>query len=177
VLERNLHDGAQQRLVALTFELRRARTRATGEEAERLDRALDMAAQALAELRDLAHGIFPAILPEAGLEAALELVATAAPVPVRIRSSGLGGALRPDVEMAAYRVVAEALEASGDGVEISVERSAEAVRLVIRIEDPGDPGVDSGHDAADRVGAIGGTVAKRREAHMRTTEVLLPCVS
>src|SRR5215212_8257005 len=86
-LERNLHDGAQQRLVSLSLALRlaHARLRDAPEEAERLlAGASEELAQALEELRELARGIHPAVLSERGLSAALEALAGRAPVPVGV---------------------------------------------------------------------------------------------
>ena len=110
-LERNLHDGAQQRLVALSVGLRLAqsRIRTAPEEAEELlGIAVDELNEALTELRELAQGIHPAILTERGLEAALEVLAARTPVPVEL-DVRLDERLPEPVEAAAYYVVAEAL--------------------------------------------------------------------
>ena len=87
--KRNLHDGAQQRLLALSYDLRLARAGAVDNGAERLVALLDIAVKetdvALEELRELAHGIYPAILTEAGLAPALATLADEAPLPVELR--------------------------------------------------------------------------------------------
>jgi signal transduction histidine kinase len=109
-LERNLHDGAQQRLVSLSLSLRliQGQLRKDPEAAEGLlDRSREELAQALEELRELARGIHPAVLTDRGLEAALEALAARSPLPVEI--DGPDGDLPPPVEAAAYYVVSEAL--------------------------------------------------------------------
>ena len=118
-LERNLHDGAQQRLLALSYDIRLAHASA---EAESDDRARLLLAQALAdvqaglgELRELAHGIYPAILTEAGLAPALATLADSASIPVEF-DDAVQGRYPEVVETAAYLMVAEAIEdAAGRG--------------------------------------------------------------
>ena len=112
-LERNLHDGAQQRLLALSYDLRLARAGAAADGDEQLVALLDAAggetAAALDELRELAHGIYPAILTEAGLAPALETLADEAPLPVEL--GDVAPARQPPaVETTAYVAVAEAIE-------------------------------------------------------------------
>jgi signal transduction histidine kinase len=86
-LERDLHDGAQQRLVSAALTLGQAQGRARGTPAEPLvTEALDQLRQALAELRDLARGLHPAVLSERGLAAALEALAARSPVAVEVRA-------------------------------------------------------------------------------------------
>jgi signal transduction histidine kinase len=111
-LERDLHDGAQQRLLALSYDLRLARARAGAADAGRLtstlDAAIDDAERALDELRRLAHGIYPAVLEESGLAPALETLADEAPLPVEF------GELTRDrapavVERTAYAAAVEAI--------------------------------------------------------------------
>jgi signal transduction histidine kinase len=96
-LERDLHDGAQQRLLALTLELRVAQAQASAagqsERAERLHGAAEDAAMVVAELRGLAHGIHPAVLDQAGLDAALRALAASRPLPVTV-DSGPGSCRR-----------------------------------------------------------------------------------
>ena len=109
-LERDLHDGAQSRLVALALLLRSARTRAKDDQelAAMLDRAQDELQTSLGELRELARGIHPAVLTDRGLEPALDALVARAPVPVTLEMEAaerLPGA----VESAAYFVVSEAL--------------------------------------------------------------------
>ena len=146
-IERDLHDGAQQRLVMLTMDLSLA--------AERIDAdpvsaralvvdAMDQARQALAELRDLVRGIAPAILLDRGLIAALSAIAGRCPVPTVVESTLPIGERLPDAtERAAYFVVAEALanvakHASAGRCEIRCRREAE--RLVVEVWDDGAGG-------------------------------------
>ncbi len=174
-IERDLHDGAQQRLVALAIDL--------GLAAERIDsdpdsaRALvvdarDQARQALAELRDLVRGIAPAILLDRGLVAALGSIAGRCPVPTVVESMLPQGARLPDAaERAAYFVVAEALanvakHASATRCEVRVRPDGppEAVRLIVEVRDDGAGGariVPGGGLAglANRVQALDGSIA------------------
>ena len=161
-LERNLHDGAQQRLLALSYELQLAggdaRTAGDGRLAGVLAASADKAATALVELRDLAHGIFPVILTEAGLAAALATFIDTAPLHVELVDLP-DRRLPQDAETTAYLVVTAA-------VEHAVKRSA--VRLVatfshdadcLRVELVDDGTVSTFDDLnliRDRVGAIGG---------------------
>ncbi len=112
-LERNLHDGAQQRLLALSYDLRVARAGVVDDGAERLVALLDVAVKetdvALEELRELAHGIYPAILTEAGLAPALATLVDEAPLPVELRDVP-PERQPPSVETTAYALVAETIE-------------------------------------------------------------------
>ena len=126
-LERNLHDGAQQRLVSLSLALRlaQAKLKADPDEASKLlNGASEELAQALEELRELARGIHPAVLSDRGLSAALEALAGRAPLPVEVLAPE--ERLPPPVEAAAYYVVSEALtnvakyaQASAVGVRVT----------------------------------------------------------
>ena len=110
-IERDLHDGAQQRLVALAMDLGMARERlATDPDKARqlLDEAHAEAKQALVELRNLARGIHPAVLTDRGLDAALSAVAARSPVPVDLRVERRPHRPGPNVEGIAYFVVSEA---------------------------------------------------------------------
>jgi signal transduction histidine kinase len=165
-LERDLHDGAQQRLVstALNLRLARSRLRDDPDAAERLlDGAGDELEAALDELRELARGIHPAVLTARGLDPALEALAHRAPVPVEIRA--LPGERLPEaVELAAYFVVAEALTnvakyADASHATVNVERANG--RLVVEVADDGvggaDPAKGSGlRGLEDRLGVIEG---------------------
>jgi len=110
-IERDLHDGAQQRLVALTVMLGLAETRLADDPpgaAQLIAQAREEAQLAIKELRELAHGIHPTLLSERGLGAALEALATRAPLPVEVR--GVPAVRLPSaVESTAYFVTAEAL--------------------------------------------------------------------
>jgi PAS domain S-box-containing protein len=172
-LERNLHDGAQQRLVSLSLTLRLA-ARRHGDDPELL-RAGDELAQALEELRELARGIHPAVLTEYGLEAAVQALAARAPLPVELAVE-LGERLPPPVEAAAYYVVAEALTnvakyAQADVARVHVFRSDS--RAVVEVRDDGVGGAretGSGlRGLADRVEALGGALRLDSPAGEGTT--------
>jgi signal transduction histidine kinase len=163
-LERDLHDGAQQRLLALSYDLRLARgnARADGDRqtASLLTRATDQAQAALGELRDLAHGIYPAILAEAGLAPALATLADTAPLPVEILAEA-EGRYTAGVETAAYLLVTEALDdaAGRDASHASVGVVRDGGRLVVTVEDDGTDRTAPMVQLADRVGALDGTLA------------------
>jgi PAS domain S-box-containing protein len=172
-LERNLHDGAQQRLVSLSLTLRLA-ARRHGDDPELL-RAGDELAQALEELRELARGIHPAVLTEYGLEAAVQALAARAPVPVELDVE-LGERLPPPVEAAAYYVVAESLTnvakyAQAGVARVHVFRSDS--RAVVEVRDDGVGGAQetgSGlRGLADRVEALGGALRLDSPAGEGTT--------
>ena len=165
-LERDLHDGAQQRLVLATLTLKRAQAQARGTPAEQLvAEARDHLQQALTELRDLARGIHPATLSERGLAAALGDLVAIFPVPVDLRV--LKGRVAPAAELATYFTVAEALtnvakhaRATVVYVEVAVEGGA----LMARVADNGVGGARATAGSGlpglyDRLNAIGGTLA------------------
>ena len=177
-LERDLHDGAQQRLVGLSLSLRLARlqlaTGAAPDAVARLDRAEAELREAIVELRELAHGIFPAVLADEGLAAAVEALAEDGRVPVRIRSLP-EGRFATGVETAAYTVVAEAVRATRSGVVVEATRSGDALFVVVEALD------ESGLDLIalqDRLGALDGRLAaERREDGYVTLRAELPCES
>jgi PAS domain S-box-containing protein len=160
-LERNLHDGAQQRLVSLALMLRLAARRHPDD--EDLARAGEELSQALQELRELARGIHPAVLTERGLEPALRALADRAPVPVELEY-GPTERLPGPVEAAAYYVVSEALTNVAKYAEASVVQvrvARDDGRAVIEVADDGtggaDPSMGSGlRGLVDRVEALGG---------------------
>jgi signal transduction histidine kinase len=164
-LERDLHDGAQQRLVGLALDLRLAREKLEDDPeaaAAMLDDASAELARATEELRELARGIHPAVLSDRGLEAAVESLAKRAPLPVEIDAS-VDGRLPEPVEAAAYFVVAEALtnvvrHSGADRAEVGIRR--DNGRLVVEVRDDGAGGADptgSGlRGLADRVAALEG---------------------
>jgi signal transduction histidine kinase len=162
-LERDLHDGAQQRLLALSYDIRVARAGAVSDgdpaTATLLVRAVGEAQTALDELRELAHGIYPAVLASAGLAPALATFADQAPLPVDIRGTVETRFTTP-VETAAYVVVVEAVEdAAGRGAgHVAVSAVQEAAHLVVIVEDDGSARESSMLQLGDRVGAVGGTV-------------------
>jgi len=170
-IERDLHDGAQQRLVMLSMQLGLAEEKIDVDPAAAralVADARDQARQALAELRDLVRGIAPAILMDRGLVPALAALAGRSPVPTVVVSSLPDGLRLPDaVERAAYFVVAEALanvakHASASRTEIRCRLEGE--RLIVEVQDDGSGGarlVPGGGLAglAGRVGALDGTLA------------------
>jgi signal transduction histidine kinase len=175
-LERDLHDGAQQRLLALSYTLRLAHAQALsdGEEelAVLLGGARDDAGRALDDLRHLAQGIYPAVLTEAGLEAALTTLAEAADVPVELEATSLAR-LPTAVETTAYAMIAEAIDdASLRGASfVSVRAGQEDSRLVIDVEDDGRSRASPLTAVDDRVGAIGGSA----DAGPTSLRAVLPC--
>jgi PAS domain S-box-containing protein len=165
-LERNLHDGAQQRLVTLALTLRLAQTRAVDapEEAhELLEGAREELALALADLRELANGLHPAVLSDRGLEAALEALAARVPVVVEVAEVPSGRLPEP-VEVAAYYLVSEALTnvvkyAQASAVTVSIAPVDGA--LLVEVGDDGVGGADVTRGTglrglADRIGALAG---------------------
>jgi len=168
-VERNLHDGAQQRLVALSLALRRARAQvpedASPELGTTLGAASEQLASALSELRDLARGIHPAILTEAGLGPALRSLARELPVPASV-ALDIDDEPPAPVSVAAYFMAAEALAnvakyASATQVAMLVVTTPEELRVEITDDGVGgaDPAQGSGlRGLADRVAAIGGVL-------------------
>jgi signal transduction histidine kinase len=165
-LERNLHDGAQQRLVAIALGLRMCeRKLADGDPAaaDLLQQAKAELADALEELRELARGIHPAILTDRGLAPALEMLAGRASIPVDV-DVALDGRLPARVEAAAYYIVAEALtnaskHARASRVRVNVQRSDG--RALVEVADDGVGGADQQRGSGlrglrDRVEALGG---------------------
>jgi signal transduction histidine kinase len=175
-LERDLHDGAQQRLLALSYDLRLARAQALADRDSHteslLTQATDQAQMALGELRELAHGIYPAILVEAGLAPALATLADAAPLPVEIRDADQGR-YPAGVETAAYLLVVEALDdATGRGAShAAISAVRDSGRLVVTVEDDGTDRTAAMVQLADRVGALDG----RLDIEPRRLRAELPC--
>jgi signal transduction histidine kinase len=162
-LERNLHDGAQQRLLALSYDIRlaHASTDAGSDDPARLllEQALAGVQSGLGELRELAHGIYPAILTEAGLGPALATLADSASIPVEL-DDAVQGRYPEVVETAAYLMVAEAIEdASGRGAGYAAVTAAHRDgRLTVTVEDDGQGRSAAMTEIADRVGALGGVL-------------------
>ena len=163
-LERNLHDGAQQSLLGLTYDLRRARATAVAngdhDIVELIDHAVKEVGQAFEELRQLAHGIFPAVLSHAGLGAAATSVAEKSPIPVAVACT-VSERMTPAVETAAYVVVADGVDAmSGSGatnITVTIDRHEDDV-VVELTPDQLERLPDVVH-IADRVGAAGGILS------------------
>jgi len=185
-LERDLHDGAQQRLMALGINLRLARdlvTSDTEEAAALLDASLDELNQATRELRELARGIHPAVLTDRGLNAALNGLAGRSPVPVELVATP-DERLPSPVESAVYFVVAEALTnvaryAHARGVRVTVVRSNGHVDVQVSDDGVGgaDPAQGSGlRGLSDRVAALDGRLELRSTGGDGTTvRATIPC--
>jgi signal transduction histidine kinase len=167
-IERDLHDGAQQRLVALHVQLGLARleTPPDSPAAEPLARAHELAREALTELRELIRGVHPQVLTDRGLGAAVRDVAGRSPVPVDV-DVRLPARLPPSIEVTAFFVVGEALTnvARHSGANrAAVTASVDGDRVLLRVRDDGVGGADPAGGSglvglADRVAAVGGTVA------------------
>ena len=167
-VERNLHDGAQQRLVTLSLVLRMARSRLTGSDPDvdsLLAEAADELNAALHELRDLAAGLHPPILTEEGLPAALEALAERSPMPVRLRLAAPDRLAAP-VEAAAYYVASEALTNAAKhsgATQVVVSACRVDHQLEVEVADDGVGGAvvraGSGLEGlTDRVEALGGSL-------------------
>jgi signal transduction histidine kinase len=185
-LERNLHDGAQQRLVSLALDLRLARA-AIDDDPERARELLDGAGaeldRALEELRELARGIHPAVLTDRGIDSAVEALAGRTPLPVEIDRK-LGERVPEPVELAAYFVVSEALTnvvkyASASRASIRLER--ENGNVLVEVTDDGVGGADASRGSglrglADRISVLGGKLEVASPPG-RGTKVIarLPC--
>jgi signal transduction histidine kinase len=166
-LERDLHDGAQQRLYLLQIKLGRLRQgvaddRLVGE----IEEIEADAAAALEELRVLAHGIFPTVLVESGVPEALRAFAVDAPIPVRVTDHWVGRC-SPTIEAALYFCALEAIQNAakhaGDGARVMVDLDRNGDRVDLSIEDDGPgfqpAGVSGGMGFVtmrDRIGAVGG---------------------
>ncbi|HYP48807.1 MAG TPA: sensor histidine kinase, partial [Thermoleophilaceae bacterium] len=185
-LERNLHDGAQQRLVAMALNMRlaRAKLRDAPDDADALlesaGRELDAA---LAELRELARGIHPALLSDRGLDAALETLTRRSPLPVEL--TGMPEQRLPEaVELAAYFVVAESLTnvtkyARASHATVNVER--ENGKVLVEVADDGVGGADPARGTglqglADRLSALDGRLEVDSEPGRGTVvRARIPC--
>ncbi len=183
-IERDLHDGAQARLVALTMKLGRAEERLTDqpETAALLRQAREDAVAAIAELRDLARGIAPPVLADRGLEAAVRSLAERVGPRVRVESN-LSRQPGPAVETAAYFVVAEALTNAAKhapGSEVRVTLTETVDELVVEVADYGPGGaVPTGSGLTglrQRVEALDGRLQIVSPAGVGTmVEAVLPC--
>jgi len=170
-IERDLHDGAQQRLVAAALDLTLLAQRLDRDpEGARtiLARAREQLDHGLGELRDLARGIHPAVLTDRGLEAALQALVRRAPVPVDLRAE-IPQRLDTGIEAAAYFLVSEALTNVAKHARartVSVDVAYAGGTLVVTIADDGVGGADAGRGSGlrgllDRVDAVGGRLEVR----------------
>jgi signal transduction histidine kinase len=187
-LERNLHDGTQQRLVSISMALGLAesRLRSDPDAARRIiDEARLGLGAALHELRELSQGIHPGVLTERGLGPALEELAYLAPMPVEL-AVPVEERLPEPVEAAAYYVVAEALAnvakyASAGAVSITVQRQNGTA--IVEVADDGVGGADPSRGSglrglSDRVEALGGTLAvESRPGAGTKLKAEIPCAS
>jgi len=185
-IERDLHDGAQQQLVALAIALRTARTRLDRDPqaaGELLDAAARDLEAAIRELRELARGIHPAVLSDRGLAAALEALAQRMPLPVEIAVAP-ADRLPETVEAAVYFVVAEAITnvaryASATHARVTVVRELD--RVVVDVTDDGAGGADPAQGSGlrglvDRVAALDGRLEVRSPPGGGTTvHAVIPC--
>jgi signal transduction histidine kinase len=171
-LERNLHDGAQQRLVSLAVALRAARSE-DGKQPALLDEAQAEIANALAELRVIARGIYPAVLAELGFAAAIDALAETAPVPLKIGELPRDR-LDPVVEATAYFVTAEIVHDPAVGrVRISGRRDGDTLFLTVST----DVATGDLTRLSDRVGAADGTIRRQPLPNEVILEVEMPCGS
>ncbi len=186
-IERDLHDGAQQRLVALALDLRvlKARVRDKPEAAAAVDDLSEKLQTALAELRDLARGIHPAILTDRGLGPAIEALAARSPMPVETHVD-VDGRLSAAIEAAAYFTVAEGLTnvakyGHATHASVTVERLGDEV--LVAVDDDGVGGADVRHGTGlrgleDRLAALDGTLfvdsPPGRGTHLRAR---IPCTA
>jgi signal transduction histidine kinase len=176
-IERDLHDGAQQRLVALALTLRMAETRAQAGDPEAvklIQNAGDEAGLALSELRDLARGIHPAILTNRGLAAALDDLASRASVPVEVADAP-AQRLADQVEAAAYFVVSECLanvdkHAQASSATVAVREQDGTLTVSVSDDGRGGAGLDGSglQGLRDRVGALSGTLTVKSPAGQGT---------
>ena len=173
-VERDLHDGAQQRLVALTMRLEAARESVDGA-GELIDQTTEELRAAVAEVRNLARGLHPTILTEAGLRAAIEALAERTPIPVEIDVPERR--FEPSIEATAYFVVAEALTnvvRYAAATLAQVRATVSVDQLIVEIRDDGQGGADAArgsglHGLEDRLASVGGTLAVTSEPGEGTT--------
>ena len=188
-VERDLHDGAQQHLVAMAVNLRLARDLITEDPemgAEMLAQMADDVQATIRELRELAHGIYPPLLADNGLSEALRAAATRSPLAVTVTTDGIGR-YSQGVETAIYFCCLEALQNAGKhaaGATVRVRLWEESGGLLFAVSDDG-PGFDAaqargGHgfvNMSDRLGAIGGTVRwESRPGHGATISGSVPVI-
>jgi signal transduction histidine kinase len=171
LLERDLHDGAQQRLVAFAFSLGIARRHAAPERAAALELARAEVLEALAELREIAHGLYPVALGDAGLAAALESLSDRRP---GLRSDLPPGRFPPAVEETAYFAIAS-LTDLWSPLPVALTAASDDGRLVLDLRTPGQAPAGI-VDLEDRVGALGGSLAIDGRSNGAThVRLELPC--
>lgn len=179
-IERDLHDGAQQRLVALAMRLDQARSQAVGA-GDVIDSTTSELMKAIREVRDLARGLHPPILTERGLAAAVEALTERAPLPVQTHVTERR--LPAEIEAAAYFLIAEALTnvaryAAANSVR--VDAVVEGGDLWVTVADDGRGGADLANGSglqglADRIAAVGGTLSvESPPGHGTVVRALIP---
>jgi signal transduction histidine kinase len=185
-LERDLHDGAQQRLVSLALTLRMAREKLgpdAGEAGRLLDRSRQELDEALEELRELARGVQPTVLSDGGVGAAVEALAHRAPLPVEVGELPVQE-LPEQVELTAYFVVSEALTnvaKHASATRASVTMTKGNGRLAVEISDDGVGGADIDlgtglRGLTDRVAALEGQLEVDSKPRRGTTvRASIPC--
>ena len=187
-VERDLHDGAQQQLVTLLLALQATKAEAIDHSdpttAAMLDANIKALRDALAELRELARGIHPSILTEAGLMPALRSLAERCPIPVEINADAEGGRLAPHLEATLYFVAAEAItnavkHSGSRRIRVSLQRKAKTIALDVRDDGHGGADVLTGsglRGLSDRVAAVGGHLrVKSDEQRGTTVHSEIPC--
>ena len=184
-VERDLHDGAQQRLVALGLRLQRARRLASSEDRDELATLLETATKevrdTLEEIRAVSRGGQPSLLAERGLATAVDALAELAPIPVRIEITA--EQLPAGVERTAYYVIAEGLtnvakHAVATNVQVSITSRNGVTRVTIRDDGKGGAEIAAGaglEGLNDRVAATGGTFNISSGPGGTTLEATIPC--
>jgi signal transduction histidine kinase len=173
-IERDLHDGVQQHLTSINYDLRAAVSAVPPDQAElrrRLSSTAEDLSGVLSELQEIARGLHPAVLSKAGLDAALKMLARRSPVPVDLKGS-VSGPLPEQVEVTIYYIVCEALtnvlkHANASKVRVDLSRVDGEIRL--SVSDDGLGGAALGHGSGlmglnDRVDALDGTMRLRSPA-------------
>lgn len=178
-IERDLHDGAQQRLLAVSYELRLARATVTNPVSTsvvELDAAIERLDRALNELRELAHGIHPAVLSEAGLDAAIRSLAESSPLPIELDADD-GIRCVSSTESAAYAAIVEAVQrATVDGAgRLDVALRSERATLRVDLAYDTEPDDEGWERVEDRVGAAGGRATITAGAAGLRLHLELPC--
>ncbi|MFB4285151.1 MULTISPECIES: sensor histidine kinase [unclassified Nonomuraea] len=185
-IERDLHDGAQQRLVSLAMNLGLARATLTDlpdSAREAIEQAHEEAKQALKELRDFVRGLHPAVLNDQGLDAALSGVTARAPFPVKLRVD-IERRTSPTIEAVAFFIVSEALtniakHAAATRAEVNVRRERDRLHVLVYDDGCGGARLDGGtglRGLAQRIDAVDGALRLSSPLGGPTTiEVELPC--
>jgi signal transduction histidine kinase len=171
-LERDLHDGAQQRLVVLSLALRLLRAQVGGAAADCVDRADADLRAALSELRELASGIYPAVLTDEGIAAAIRVLGQSSRGPLTVESVP-SARLPAAVETAAYFLVADVVRRSGEAaVRVAVTLDGDRLRLALRT-----PAEIDLVEVEDRIGAVDGELTASRAQGATTIRAEVPCAS